>query len=294
MRWLALLTLFLTLPSRAFERVDHRLLWDELRDQGEALSCHVFAATALLEAEWRGQFGESADFAEGHAFVRHFLGESETLMESTLTQLLRSAMTFGTNASTLRQAGWIQESFRLLQVTGLYREQDFPYWPLASLVQGLDAEVGRVAGRVRQGLAYDMAQDYPPLLERIRQEYQAPLRRWYRAAHPVDTEWVKTLSYESLSWPQASRIEMLQTILRELPCRPLGIEMDGELVGIQGGHSVVLVGYEPAERKFVLRNSGGRPGLSAYNRVDQVAFVAALRSVGFLRNPARGCLPQDH
>ncbi len=79
-----------------------------------------------------------------------------------------------------------------------------------------------------------------------------------------------------------------QKILEELPCRPVGIEVRTDNLWPQvprGLHAVVVAGYDPQKREFILRNSWGR----GYEHQDEDMVIASLTGISWIDNPQRNC-----
>lgn len=254
--------------------------WKGVRYQGTLGTCHIFAATALLEAEWANDFKEKRDFLEGYLSVRHILGKDEKEGETSLNLHYQLNTQSTVNWLKFKQAGWISESFKLAKEVGVIDEKEAPYKEVETTFVDLDWQLSQGKGKDKEGRFYEKLNE--------------TIYRWYANWRGRHHEWLQGLDYKKHEFPALPRTELMKILKEKITCRPVGLEAKGSIWGVEGFHAVVVAGYNPKDKKFIIRNSWGRASLfKKHEQVSEDLIAEHIRSIGYIQNSGRECFDQE-
>ena len=261
-----------------------------IRDQGQYGSCHTFAAAALIEAKIARQSGTAApDLSELDLFEQHVVASKTDIQGNIEIIYGRSLL------PNQGEGGWVKKSIDRFRNRGVCMEESFPYQPNGAsqspLLRRLDRlrQTQRIAqeetqktlsdqyscGGEAQGTLFLTFLDFTGTItntldtvvwndiERAaRAEKCAAERRLNRDAA---RNWrVRTMDDKAI---RSENIEQLMARVRRLleNQTPVAVTVIGyEKLrtgtmpsGSEGGHVVVLAGYDCEKHEFIVRNSWG-------------------------------------
>lgn len=277
MKNLLIVLILSLLISPIWAQANYEDSWKGTRNQGQIGTCHIFAAVALIEAEWANEFKVKADFSEGHLAINHILGKTE---ESATDRIKAFISVSGKNLPNFFkyfQGGWIASSFNLAKEIGIVEEEDAPYKKVHDFFQSLSWKLS------------------DPLSDRQKEAYFNKLDpyfyKWYSEWQGKHQDWLSKISYKSFNAKIYNKEQLLNLIKEKISCRPIGIEISSAIWGLPGNHAVVLVGHDPVKKHFLVRNSWGRAHLfTRHEKIAEDLILKHMINFGYLQNPNQECL----
>lgn len=257
------------------KEIDHQDKWPaaSIRNQGQIGSCHVFASTALVEAQYYLLTGKHKDLSERDLYYQHLFPRTDD------SSLKNDILYFSKN----NEGGWNEKDLNLFKQNGICSEETLPY---DDLLRG-DAED-----------LYDILksdynsknQSMPSLINEFSLKGHSSCLK-----ERIDIkEQFKNYQIENLSCGSDIKCTK-EVILKYLECNPLAVSVSGygammpkkwfqKLLytpGASGNHALVIAGYDCKEDEFIMRNSWDG---SDYDRIPADALINGLNSFAILHN----------
>jgi hypothetical protein len=256
-----------------FGTIDHTDKWpaSSIRNQGPIGSCHIFAATALVEAQYYLLTGSYIDLAERDLFYQHLFPSGNE------KDIKNEAHSF----SSLAEGGWSEKDLNRFQENGICQEDKLPYEDL------LNGEAQEIYSQLK---SFKVEKN----LDEIAEEFS--LKKHGSCLNERKNIRNKFSDYKIETLRCGRDIKCTkEAILTYLKCNPLavGVASYGSMLqpkwlekilytpGAAGLHALVIAGYDCTRDEFIMRNSWGA---SDYDRVDANKLIAGLTDFSILHN----------
>jgi C1A family cysteine protease len=301
----ALIILFaggLAQASDGCESFDLRHYWPKgsIRNQGDAGSCHVFAAVALAEASLRYQNGTYIDLSEQDLFERHLVANEKKV--KVIDQLLGNKSIdpyTGEGGLTLKTLNFLQSQGAAWESSKPYELNDSQksYSKLLGMLRrdrdqiqksvqescggktvlfSLEPAVAYAAESVVWKEIKRRAQEQSPSMQNEARAVQAWTKNWsfttLESEFPTDRQKIKQewLTLLKKGYPFVASVQGYDKIVQGKP-----------VVDTDGYHAVVVAGYDCRTKEFIIRNSWGgayaKPEDDGYERIASHALAKHTR-----------------